>query len=202
MIRKTGSRLLRIALFSLALTTFASAFTVAFASVASADVAAQFAVLNVRAPNDPNVNGLRLSVLQGKADKVRGVDFGLLSLSSKGNFSGAGFIMGICHVTGDMDGGVTFALIAKHEGNDTGLNASFINLTNNVKKGMNFGFVNVAQGHTMIDFGGFNGSESSTVQIGFINMTRRIDAVQIGFINMAENGFFPIFPIVNFPAQE
>ena len=102
-------------------------------------------------------------------------------------------------VTGDMDGGAAFALVSYHEGSDTGLNASFINLTNEVPKGVNFGFVNVAQGHTMIDFGGYNGSKSSDVQIGFINFTDQIDGVQIGFLNFAKNGFFPFFPFVNFP---
>jgi hypothetical protein len=52
-----------------------------------------------------------------------------------------------------------------------------------------------------VDLGGLNMSESSTAQIGFINITKEIKSFQIGFINMAENGFFPIFPFVNFPKQ-
>ena len=168
---------------------------------AGAETSAQFAVLSARAPDDPNVNGLRFSVLQGKASSVRGVDFGLLSLSQTQTFSGAAFIFGISNVTGNVDAGATFALVSLHEGSDTGVNASFINLTNEVPNGMNFGFVNVASGHTMLDFGGYNGSKSSEAQIGFINFTDRIDGVQIGFLNFAKNGFFPVFPFVNFPKR-
>ena len=59
--------------------------------------------------------------------------------------------------------------------------------------------MNVAEGGTAVDLGGFNMSRSSTAQIGFLNITDRIKSFQFGFLNMAENGFLPIFPIVNFP---
>jgi hypothetical protein len=39
------------------------------------------------------------------------------------------------------------------------------------------------------------------VQVGFINVTNRIDGFQFGFINIADNGFFPVFPIFNFPSD-
>ena len=51
----------------------------------------------------------------------------------------------------------------------------------------------------MVDVGGFNKSKSSTAQLGFINMTDEIKSFQLGFLNMAKNGFFPIFPFINFP---
>ena len=50
-----------------------------------------------------------------------------------------------------------------------------------------------------IDLGGLNVSDRSTVQLGFINITQRIEGVQLGFINLAENGFLPVFPFFNFP---
>jgi hypothetical protein len=172
---------------------------VASAGVAVADVPAQFAVLNYNGPADPNVNGARLSVLYGKNASVRGADFGLLSISETASLSGAAFILGISKVTGDMNGGAAFSLVNYHEGNDTGLNAAFINLCHSAERGVEFGFVNIASGNTMLDFGGLNVSDSSKVQIGFINVTRKIEGVQIGFLNMAENGFFPFFPFFNFP---
>jgi hypothetical protein len=63
------------------------------------------------------------------------------------------------------------------------------------------GFITYADGATMLDLGGINISRRSTVQIGFLNMTDRIESFQFGFLNMAENGFLPIFPIFNFPAD-
>ena len=42
-------------------------------------------------------------------------------------------------------------------------------------------------------------SDSSTVQLGFVNVTQRIKGVQIGFLNVASNGFLPVFPFFNFP---
>ena len=51
----------------------------------------------------------------------------------------------------------------------------------------------------MVDVGGVNVSERSTVQLGFLNITQKIRGVQIGFLNIAENGFLPMFPFFNFP---
>jgi hypothetical protein len=61
------------------------------------------------------------------------------------------------------------------------------------------GFVNIADGATMVDVGGLNVSNRSTAQVGFINVTKQITGFQFGFLNIAENGFLPVFPIFNFP---
>ena len=63
------------------------------------------------------------------------------------------------------------------------------------------GFIIFAEGETLVDLGGINVSKSSTVQIGFLNMTDRIKTFQFGFLNIADNGFLPIFPIFNFPKK-
>jgi hypothetical protein len=78
------------------------------------------------------------------------------------------------------------------------MNGAFINLLANASEAFNTGFVIIADS-TMVDLGGVNYSKSSTAQIGFINITKRIKSFQFGFINIAENGFLPIFPIFNFP---
>ncbi len=51
------------------------------ADTASAEVPFQFAAPNTRAPDDPDVNGVRFSVLHGKNESVSGLDIGLLSVS-------------------------------------------------------------------------------------------------------------------------
>jgi hypothetical protein len=98
-----------------------------------------------------------------------------------------------------MSGGAAFALINFHTGKDTGLNAAFINKLNSADGAVTVGFVNIADGTTMVDVGGLNISDRSTAQIGFINGTKELKGFQFGFVNMAENGFLPVFPIFNFP---
>jgi len=167
---------------------------------ALAAVPFQFAAPSLRAPDDPTVNGVRLSVLHGRTSTVRGADFGFLSLSESENLRGFAAVFGIGRVTGRMDG-ASAALINLHSSRDSGLNAAFINKTRTVEHGANVGFVNVADGFTMVDVGGLNLSDASTVQLGFINVTRELRSFQLGFINVAENGFLPVFPFFNFPKR-
>jgi hypothetical protein len=169
------------------------------ANLASAETPFQFGVPNHNAPDDPDVNGIRFSIFHGKNRSVRGLDLGLLSLSETSNLSGVGLVLGMGKVTGAMSGGAAFSLINIHTGRDTGLNAAFINRIDSAERAVDLGFVNIADGPTMLDVGGLNISESSTAQLGFINVTKKIKAFQLGFVNVAENGFVPVFPIFNFP---
>jgi hypothetical protein len=169
------------------------------ASTAFADAAFQFTAPGLRVPNDPAVNGMRLSFLHGKATRVRGFDLGLLSWSEAADFSGVSVGAGINRITGRMSGGAAISLINYHTGSDAGLNAAFINKLNNTEDAFNVSFLNIADGTTQVDLGGLNMSARSTAQIGFVNVTRNIRAFQFGFLNIAENGFLPVFPVVNFP---
>jgi hypothetical protein len=169
-------------------------------SPALADTPFQFAAPNVRAPDDPAVSGMRLSFFHGTNDRVRGVDFGILSLSETKHLSGFSAVVGMGKLDGPMNG-LASGLINVHTGIDRGVNAAFINRVNTMQAGANIGFVNVADDYTMVDIGGLNVSDSSTVQVGFLNVTKRIKSVQIGFLNVAENGFLPVFPIFNFPKK-
>ncbi len=173
-------------------------FFLAYANMASAETAFQFAVPNYRSPEDPDVNGVRFSILHGKNQSVRGLDLGLLSLSETSNLSSVSLVLGISKVTGEMSGGAALSLINFHTGSDTGVNAAFINRINSAEDALNFGFVNIADGATMVDVGGLNVSKRSAAQLGFINITQEITSFQFGFLNIAENGFLPIFPIFNF----
>jgi hypothetical protein len=170
------------------------------AAMVSAETPFQFAAPNHQSPKDPSVNGVRLSILHGKNKSVRGLDFGLLSLSETSKLSGAGVVIGMGKVTGEMSG-AAISLINVHTGRDRGLNAAFINRINSAVHAVNVGFVQIADGATMVDVGGLNVSNRSTVQVGFINVTEKITSVQIGFVNIAENGFIPVFPFFNFPRK-
>ena len=170
------------------------------ASAAGAETSFQLGVPNTNVPSDPNVSGMRLSFIWGKNSSTNGLDVGILAMSETSNFSGLALVGGVSKVTGRMDSGVAFSLVNYHTGTDSGVNGAFINLLNNAGDAFNTGFVTVAE-QTGVDLGGVNVSKSSTVQIGFINMTKRIKTFQFGFINMAENGFLPFFPVFNFPKQ-
>jgi len=169
------------------------------ASLAFAEAPLQFAVSTGRVPDDPNVNGIRVSLFHGKNESVRGLDLGLLSVSETGNLSGLGLVAGVGKVSGDMSGGAAISLINIHDGRDAGLNAAFINRLGSPDRAVNIGFVQIADGETLLDIGGLNVSERSTVQLGFINVTDEIKGFQFGFLNIAGNGFLPFFPIFNFP---
>lgn len=158
----------------------------------------QFAAPNVRAPDDPDVNGMRLSLFHGTNRSVRGFDLGVLSLTETAGLTGASVVFGIGRTSGNMTG-LSTSLINVHSGVDTGLNAAFVNRLRTMKNGANIGFVNIADELSLVDLGGLNVSDRSAVQIGFVNVTREIDGLQIGFLNLAENGFLPFFPFFNFP---
>ena len=176
-------------------------FFLAYANMASAETAFQFAAPNYRSPEDPDVNGIRFSILHGKNQSVRGLDLGLLSLSETSNLSGLSLVFGISKVTGEMSGGAALSLINFHTGSDTGVNAAFINRIASAENALNLGFVNITDDMTLVDVGGLNVSKRSVVQLGFINITQEITGFQFGFLNIAENGFLPWFPIFNFPKQ-
>lgn len=172
---------------------------VLFANAAFAEAAFQFGAPNLQVPKDPNVSGVRLSFIHGKNQSQRGLDLGLISMSETSRLSGLALIMGISKVTGGMSGGAAFSLVNWHTGRDSGMNGAFINVLNDAAGAFNTGFVIVADGETMVDLGGFNLSKRSTAQIGFVNVTDEIKSFQFGFLNMAKNGFFPVFPVFNFP---
>lgn len=170
-----------------------------FANTALAEAAFQFTAPNLRAPEDPDVNGFRLSLFRGKNTSVRGFDLGILSWSESSRFSGLSLVAGVNRVTGGMSGGASISLINYHTGTDTGVNAAFINKLNNTEGAFNVSFLNLADGATQVDLGGLNLSDRSTAQIGFVNVTNEIKSFQFGFLNIAKNGFLPVFPVLNFP---
>jgi hypothetical protein len=172
------------------------------AGAAFAETGFQFAVPEVNLPSDPNVRGVRLSLLHGENQSTRGVDFGILSYSETSRASGVAFIAGVHHVKQAMSNGAAFSLVNYHEGSDSGLNWAFVNVLKDASHAFDLGFVTYTEGPTLIDLGGINISRRSTVQIGFLNMTDHLTSFQFGFLNMADNGFLPIFPVFNFPKSK
>ena len=80
--------------------------------------------------------------------------------------------------------------------------AGFINVIQKNAEGTNMGFLNVTSGSSNVDISGLGISKESKIQVGIVNVTEKIESVQIGFLNFAKNGFFPVFPFINFPKSE
>lgn len=165
---------------------------------ALADTSFQFSMAGAQLPPDDNVDGCRISFIYGSNNSVSSFDLGIASLSQSANSSGVSFIFGVGHVTGQSSG-LAGALINVHSGEDTGANAAFINAVKTVKSGANIGFVNFTDGFSAVDLSGLAVSQRSSVQVGFVNITKKIETIQIGFLNAAENGVFPVFPFFNIP---
>ena len=170
------------------------------ATPALAETSFQFSAAGARMPDDPNVGGFRIVLFYGKNENVSGFDLGIASFSEARNQSGFSMTWGMGRVTGSSSG-LASGFVNLHSGEDTGVNAAFINNIKSLKSGVNIGFVNVTDGYSHIDLSGMGISNESQIQLGFINITKKINGVQIGFLNFAENGFFPVFPFFNMPKK-
>jgi len=170
-------------------------------SLAFAETGFQFGVPDRNFPDDPEVSGMRLSILWGNNERTSGFDLGLFSVSQTRVRTGLALVGGMSRVTGSSDGAVALSFINYHSGSDTGANIAFINMLNDTKGAFNSGLIQIAKGETSVDLGGINVSKKSQVQIGFVNVTQEITGFQFGFLNMAENGFFKFFPIFNYPKR-
>jgi hypothetical protein len=168
-------------------------------SAAVAEPATGQIALVGRAPDNPDVDGVRLSIIYGKNRRMSGLDLGFFSMSESQEMSGAAFVFGFHRLTGAMDGGAAFSLVNIHEGNDSGLNAAFLNMLDSAEGAVDLGFVNIASGNTLVDIGAVNVADETKAQLGFVNVAKKIKGLQLGFINVADNGFLKVFPFFNFP---
>ena len=166
-------------------------------AIASAEASFQFAFPGRNFPEDPEA-AARISMFWGNNDRVSYFDLGLGAVSQTRHRSGLGLVFGVSRVTERSEGAVNLAFVNFHTGRDSGINGAFVNMVRDTPGALNLGFIQISGGTTTLDVGGVNVSKQSKVQIGFINVTKRIEGFQLGFINMAENGFFPAFPFFNY----
>ena len=163
----------------------------------------QFSFFDVNTPDTNQVKGVRFPVLYGKGNtNLTGWDVPVLAWSELDSMTGlhwAPWLISGNHIRGEMNG-VAISAVNWHEGQDTGVNFGFVNITKNVK-GLNLSGVNFSEGYTMADVGLVNVSQKSNFQLSWVNVTQKLDGVQIGLINCAKNGFLPCFPIFNFGSE-
>jgi len=177
------------------------AFALIVPGAAFADADFQLGVPGRNFPDDESVDGMRVSILWGKNQQTSGFDLGLFSVSQAHVRSGFALVGGISRVTGRSDGAANLSFMNYHSGEDRGANLAFVNMVNDTRNAFNLGFVQIAKGQTSVDVGALNVSKRSNFQVGFVNVTDRIDGFQLGFLNMAENGIFPVFPLFNYPKK-
>jgi len=128
------------------------------------------------------VYGLRLSIFYGTQSKVAGLDLGLFNDAD--SLSGVG--VGFCNVTRENGAGAQLgAGCSQVEGDFTGLQAAFVNQVGGRFAGFQLGLGN----------GAGNGAG---LQVGLVNHAGSMRGVQLGLLNWNDNGFLPLFPLVNF----
>lgn len=166
------------------------------------------------ANKNDSINGVSLNLLGAENQDVSGVDLSLVGYRQiNGNFSGVhlSLFFEAFRVKGDMSG-VSLALWNDIQGNVNGGNLGFINTVGgnsifqlgaiNYTKGdvtLQFGALNLSQEQALVQLGFVNYTKSvNGVQIGLINGTKNLEGLQIGFVNYAENGIFPVLPLINF----
>lgn len=167
-------------------------------SVQASQTPVMFSSLNgFNAPQADTVGGVRLALLHGKVNEVKGVDLALLGLSETNKTTGVNLgVWGAAKINHTMTG-ASLGVFNWIPGQTVGANLGAVNFTGDVK-GANLGLVNISEGDTTFDWAALSISESSTVQLGLVNVTQNIKGVQIGLLNCADNGFFKCFPFINF----
>lgn len=147
-------------------------------------------------PASQEVNGLRLNLIYGKTEAVKGLDFNLVALGDTDNFKGLQIGMLGANRIENTFKGVGIGVVNIHKGDSTGLLWGLVNVSKDVK-GVRYGFVNYSKGRSTVDLGPINISQSSAFQMGLFNKTDDLTGIQLGLINMAKTGFLPIFPFFN-----
>ena len=94
--------------------------------------------------------------------------------------------------------GLDFGLIASMTDGVKGLQTSLITKGYQAAGG-EVSLINFAEEFTGFQAGILNSqTKSDSVQIGLINISNKSNGLQLGLINLMDNGFLPIFPILNF----
>ncbi len=148
-----------------------------------------------------SIDNFSFNLLGAENQNISGFDLSLIGYRQiNGNFNGghlALFGFEAFRVSGNMSG-VSLALWNDIGGN---LNGGTIGVVNTIRgnASFNFGGVNYVEGKAMVQLGFVNYSNSvGGLQFGLINATKNLEGLQVGLVNYAENGVFPVLPIINF----
>jgi len=119
-------------------------------------------------PEEESITGVRLNLLYGKNESVTGFDLGIVNRTA-----------------GKQSVGVQWGILGLADRGFVGFQANSVNVTHYEFKGVQFGFVNVAE-------------DANGLMIGVVNFAKRMYGIQIGIFNLiGEGGVAPVLPIVN-----
>ena len=174
---------------------------VSFSQALAADFL-QLSLFNpVQLSNEDNdISGLRLNLIYTENQNVKGLDLGLINVTeqdftglalspvhiTKGNAKGVLLsYSGISIVKGDLSGIQLSSFFSRTAGDLTGLQYGVVNNIGGDIKGVQLGFVNIAQA-------------GKGLQLGVVNIGKEISGVQIGIANiLPANRYLKFFPFVN-----
>ena len=153
-----------------------------FTGIALADKPIQLALVpDVQlVPQSEGITGLRLNIY-GKNTSLKGVDLGIVNVLTKPSV------------------GLQYGLVGINESDFSGWTDNFVNINKGTFVGVSSGALNKAKNAAGIQWGFINcAAKMHGIQLGVLNKAQSLEGVQIGFINVIKNnGFMPIFPIVN-----
>jgi hypothetical protein len=154
----------------------------------SSDAWAQFALLApVQAvAEERSVTNLRLSLLHGANQDVRGFDFSGIATETRGSFRGGLQIALVNYVAGACSGAQISVMGNDVRGRLRGVQFSVLSSRAGEGSGMQVGLIR----STSREFKGF--------QLALFTWAKEMEGLQIGVLNFNEKGILPVFPIFNF----
>jgi hypothetical protein len=133
-------------------------------------------------PEDQAVGGFRFNLIYGRNSAMTGLDVGLVNHTRPGGVEG-----------------VQFGIVGITEGDFTGWQANWVNLTSGAMQGVQSGLYNSVESGEGLQWGAVNVADfHSGLQFSLVNYARTLNGIQVGLVNIIrEGGMFPVFPIVN-----
>lgn len=164
---------------------------------------AQFSILpdvQIGATKTDSIDGFSFNLLGAENQNVSGLDLSLIGYRKvNGNFSGLhlSLFFEAFRVDGNMKG-ISLALWNDVKGDVNGGNLGLVNTVGG-NATFQLGGLNMVNQEALVQLGFINYAQQvGGLQLGFINATKKLEGLQVGLINYAENGVFPVLPIVNF----
>ena len=185
-------------------TKFAAALVFAGVAAISSVQAAEPIQLSLWAPElqlinaGADISGLRLSIY-GENNNVKGIDFGFVGVT-KGDFTGLGLNFIYSKIDGDFKGVDGYGLCTRVGGNAVGVNWNLLNICCGDRTGVALGLLNIDKQELKgLDWGIVNYcGKLNGVQLGLLNWAESGCGLQVGLVNIFKDGFFPVFPFINF----
>lgn len=146
---------------------------------------------------EASIQGLRLNILYGISNDVRGVDIGPIN-RTHGDFYGFG-LGGVFLIDGDS-AGLSVALFNTVGGDFEGFHVGGANIVDGDFSGGQIGLINVVRSKIEgLQVGLYNKAKAAHgLQVGLVNQAESLAGLQIGLFNINHEGDpLPFMPFVN-----